>query len=160
MAHVQAAPNETSFISGPSSNRRSWAARIERALGVIVEIPVAILVAAEIAILFAGVVSRYVFHKPLVWSDELASLLFLWLSMLGAVVALRRGEHMRMTGLVNRVGPRAQAMLETLALAIPLVFLAFVMWPAIEYAYEEMPVVSPAMEISNAWRASAIPVGL
>ncbi len=29
------------------------------------------------------------------WSDELASILFLWLSMLGAVIALRRGEHMR-----------------------------------------------------------------
>jgi TRAP-type C4-dicarboxylate transport system permease small subunit len=54
-------------------------------------------VVAEIAILFAGVVSRYVFHQPLLWSDELASILFLWLAMLGAVVALRRGEHMRMT---------------------------------------------------------------
>ena len=59
----------------------------------------------EILVLFAGVVSRYVFHSPLVWSDELASILFLWLSMLGAVVALRRGEHMRMTALVNNVSP-------------------------------------------------------
>ena len=50
----------------------------------------------EIAILFAGVVSRYVFNKPLTWSDELASILFLWLAMLGAVIALRRGEHMRL----------------------------------------------------------------
>ena len=50
---------------------------------------------------FAGVVARYVFHSPLVWSDELASILFLWLAMLGAVVALRRGEHMRMTALVS-----------------------------------------------------------
>ena len=43
----------------------------------------------EIGVLFSGVVARYVFHSPLVWSDELASILFLWLSMLGAVVALR-----------------------------------------------------------------------
>ena len=34
------------------------------------------------------------------------------------------------------------------------------MWPAFDYAHEEAAVVSPAMEISNAWRASAIPVGL
>ena len=34
---------------------------------------------------------------PLIWSDELASILFLWLAMLGAVIALRRGEHMRLT---------------------------------------------------------------
>ena len=64
------------------------------------------LVAAEIVVLFAGVVARFVLHAPLVWSDELASILFLWLAMLGAVVALRRGEHMRMTALVNGRRPR------------------------------------------------------
>ena len=44
---------------------------------------------------------RYVFHQPIIWSDELASILFLWLAMLGSVVALRRGEHMRMTAFVG-----------------------------------------------------------
>ena len=136
------------------------ARKVDSGLGATVEAAAAGLVLVEIFVLLAGVISRYVFHKPLVWSDELASVLFLWLSMLGAVVALRRGEHMRMTGVVNRIGPQGAAMLETLALTIPLAFLALVMWPAFEYAYEEMPVVSPAMEISNAWRASAIPVGL
>jgi tripartite ATP-independent transporter DctM subunit len=138
----------------------SVARRVDSALGATVETAAGALVLVEICVLLAGVIARYVFHKPLVWSDELASVLFLWLSMLGAVVALRRGEHMRMTGLVNRVGPNAQAMLETLALTVPLAFLAIVMGPAFEYAHEELPVVSPAMEISNAWRASAIPVGI
>ena len=55
------------------------------------------LVAVEIVILFGGVIARYVFDPPLVWSDELASMLFLWLAMLGAVIAFRRDEHMRMT---------------------------------------------------------------
>ena len=64
-------------------------------------IPAAFLLVAEIVILFAGVVARYVLRSPLVWSDELASILFLWLAMLGAVVAFRRGEHMRMTALVG-----------------------------------------------------------
>jgi len=36
------------------------------------------------------VTSRYFFHQPLIWSDELASILFLWLAMLGAAVAFRR----------------------------------------------------------------------
>ena len=67
--------------------------RLDDALGWLTEIPAAALVVAEIAILFAGVVSRYVFNKPLTWSDELASVLFLWLAMLGAVIALRRGER-------------------------------------------------------------------
>ncbi len=59
-------------------------------LGTLVEIPAAILVVAEVVILFAGVIARYVLHQPLIWSDELASMLFLWLAMFGAAVAFRR----------------------------------------------------------------------
>ena len=43
-----------------------------------------------------------------IWSDELASILFLWLAMLGSVIAFRRGEHMRMTALVGKLAPAAR----------------------------------------------------
>src|ERR1700742_4456815 len=94
-----------------SPRRRTLAGSIEAALGMLVEIPAAILVVAEIVILFAGVVSRYVMHSPLIWSDELASILFLWLVMLGAVVAFRRAEHMRMTAIVASARPAMRAYL-------------------------------------------------
>ena len=132
---------------------------LDRALGVLSEWPAAVLVLVEVAVLLSGVVARYVFHEPIVWSDELASILFLWLSMLGAVIALRRGAHMRMTAVVTKCGPRTRAFLETFALAAALVFLVLLIHPAWEYAYEERIIVTPAMEISNAWRAAALPVG-
>ncbi|QCN98804.1 TRAP transporter large permease subunit (plasmid) [Azospirillum argentinense] len=138
----------------------SWTDRLDRGLAATVEGVAALIVLAEIAILLAGVTARYVFHAPLVWSDELASILFLWLSMLGAVVALRRGEHMRMTGLVSRVGPTTRALLETLAITAPIAFLAMILHPALDYAMEEQFIVTPALEISNAWRAAALPTGL
>ena len=89
---------------------------MEQVLIVVVEIPAALLVLAEIAILFLGVVMRYFVHEPIVWSDELASVLFIWLAMLGSVVAFQRGEHMRMTALVSRVSPERRAILETFAI--------------------------------------------
>ncbi len=133
---------------------------LDAALGGLVELAGAAIVLIEILVLFAGVVARYVFHSPLVWSDELASILFLWLSMLGAVVALRRGEHMRMTALVNHIGPARRAQLEAGALAASLAFLFLILAPAIEYAHEEHFIITPALELSNAWRAAAIPVGM
>src|SRR3979411_3491669 len=81
------------------------ATRLDGWLGRLVEVPVALLTALEVLILLAGVISRYVFRNPFVWSDELASILFLWLPLLGAVVAVRRGEHMRMSTLVARTSP-------------------------------------------------------
>src|SRR6478735_6940234 len=105
-----------------ASPRRTLVGSLEHILGTLVEIPAAILVVAEIVILFAGVVARYVLHSPLIWSDELASILFLWLAMLGSAVAFRRAEHMRMTAIVASA--------------------------------------RPAMQISNSWRAAALPVGI
>ena len=137
-----------------------WPARLERALGWLVEVPAALLVLADIGVLFAGVVSRYLLHDPLLWSDELASILFLWLAMLGSVVALRRGEHMRMTALISKMDPRRRALLEAVATAACLAFLAMVAWPSWEYASEELAITTPALEISNLWRAAALPVGL
>ena len=154
-------PDKSLAASTPPANALSaMAHRIDSGLGLLVETCAAALVLVEIMVLFAGVVARYVFHAPLVWSDELASILFLWLSMLGAVVALRRGEHMRMTALVNNVRPHIRALLDTIAITASIAFLVLVIYPATDYAYEESFIVTAAMEVNNAWRASAIPVGM
>jgi len=143
----------------PSAGAPRRLVEIEAATGTVIEIAAALLVVADIVILFAGVVSRYVFHRPLLWSDELASILFLWMAMLGAVVALRRGEHMRMTAVVGMVSPQARAFLDVLAIAAALTFLALIVYPAYEFAHDEVVITTPALEITNAWRAAALPVG-
>jgi tripartite ATP-independent transporter DctM subunit len=142
-----------------SPRRRSVAASGEALLGMLVEIPAALLVVAEIVILFAGVVWRYVLHDPLIWSDELASILFLWLAMLGAAVAFRRAEHMRMTAIVASASPTMRAYLDVVATCAALAFLLLIVWPAYDYAYEESYITTPALQISNIWRAAALPVG-
>jgi tripartite ATP-independent transporter DctM subunit len=146
-----------------SPRRRSPAASLEAALALLVEIPAALLVVAEIVILFAGVVSRYGLHSPLIWSDELASILFLWLAMLGAAVAFRRSEHMRMTALVAIIGnarPAMRAWLDLFATCAALAFLLLIVWPSYDYAYEESFITTPALQIPNIWRAAALPVGI
>src|SRR5215212_4297169 len=144
----------------PVGSRRHWAARINAALIPLVEIPAALLVVAEIVVLLSGIIGRYVFHRPLVWSDELAGILFLWLAMLGSVIAFQRGEHMRMTAIVGMLKPRARAFLDVVAIAAPLAFLLLVIHPAYEFAADEVYVTTPALEIANSWRAAALPVGI
>ncbi len=134
-------------------------ARIETGLRQAVEMPTALLVLIEIFVLLAGVVSRFVFHHPFVWSDELASILFLWLAMLGAVVALQRMQHMRLTAVVSRLAPKVQAYAEILAVAVPACFLAVLLPHAWEYAADEFYIETPALGLPNIVRAAAIPMG-
>src|SRR3981189_2882416 len=158
MAHAeltQAAAGEAM-----SPRPRSIAAALEATLGTLVEIPAALLVIAEIVILFAGVVARYGLRSPLIWSDELASILFLWLAMLGAAVAFRRSEHMRMTAVVAGAAPAMRAYLDVVATSGAAAFLLLIAWPAYEYAYEESFITTPALQIPNIWRAAALPVGI
>ena len=81
--------------------------------------------------------------------------------MLGAVIALRRGEHMRMTGLVSRVGPAARARcwrrLRSRRRS------RSCCWSCARRSTtrrRKLVIVTPALEISNAWRAAALPVGI
>src|SRR5438876_12120716 len=113
-------------IPGTEIFRRSFAERLDGAIGSTVQAASAILVLAEIVILFVGILARYVFHRPLVWSDELASILFLWLAVLGSALAFRRGENLRMTTLVNKLPPAAQRMFAAVAFAARLAFLAMI----------------------------------
>src|SRR3954464_7889993 len=99
-------------------------------LGVLVEIPAALLVVAEIIILFAGVVARYALHQPLIWSDELASILFLWLAMLGTAHAFCLDGHMRMPAVVASARPAMRAYLDLVATSAALAFLILIAWPA------------------------------
>ena len=46
--------------------RRGALGHIENALGWLVEVPAAVLVVADIGVLFAGVVARFALHSPLV----------------------------------------------------------------------------------------------
>ncbi len=163
MVQIEFTPNtrgEMAHGEAASPRRRTLAGSIDAVLGTLVEIPAAILVVAEIVILFAGVVSRYVMHSPLIWSDELASILFLWLAMFGAVVAFRRAEHMRMTAVVAAASPAMRAFLDVVATCAALAFLLLVIWPAYDYAYEESFITTPALQIPNTWRAAALPVGI
>ena len=149
---------EPAEAAGPSIHRR-WAEAADGVLGHLVEIPAALLVVVEIGVLLAGVTSRYLLHNPLVWSDELASMLFLWLAMFGAVVALRRGEHMRMTAFMGKASVSTRAFLDVLAIVAALTFLLLIAAPSYEFAAGEAVITTPALDISNAWRAAALPVG-
>ncbi len=160
MAHAGLSQAQGGEEALESPRRRSVASSLDASLGMLVEIPAALLVVAEIVILFAGVVARYGLHRPLIWSDELASILFLWLAMLGAVVAFRRGEHMRMTAVVASAKPATRAYLDVVATCAALAFLLLVAWPACEYAFEESFITTPALQISNIWRAAALPAGI
>jgi len=138
---------------------RHLAGKIDGAIGALCEVTGAALVLAETCILFAGVVSRYVFSRALMWTDELANFLFLWLAMLGMVVALRRNEHMRLMTLVNSLSPKRGQWLSTVGALIVIVFVLEILLPAAQYLEVQRSTELITLPLSDGYRVVAILVG-
>lgn len=110
----------------------------------------AVFVVAEVVLLLVGVVSRYVFDAPIIWANELAAMIFLWLVSLGAVIALNKGEHMRMTIVVNRMPVFIKRFAERAAGLIVAVVGAVLLVPGISYMYSQAAITTPTLHISGA----------
>jgi TRAP-type transport system small permease protein len=84
----------------------------------------AVILAAMIVLVFTNVVMRYGFSSGIRQSVELARMWFVWVVMLGAAVALRRGEHLALTEFSESLFPRAVPFLQRLCWMIVLVAVA------------------------------------
>ncbi|ALM84150.1 TRAP transporter large permease subunit [Bordetella sp. N] len=137
-----------------------WLEKVDTSLGRIVDLAAASLIVAEVCLLFAGVVARYALHSPIVWSDELAGSLFLWLGMLGAAIALRRGEHLAFSALSRNARPAVQVMLRATVMAVVLGTLCLLLKPAREYVEDESFAVLPNLGVPASWRVFGIELGV
>jgi tripartite ATP-independent transporter DctM subunit len=147
-------------MQAPSSGVARFGRTLEEIIKWGTEVPAAVLVVAEVLILLANVTYRYALDNPISWGDELASLLFIWLAMLGSVIALQRGEHMRLTTFVAKLSPGWQRWTETFAGVVVTTFMVLLLQPSWEYAIEEWAITTPALEIPHTFRVSAIGVGI
>ncbi len=93
-----------------------------------------VMLALTGVILYA-VVARYFFNAAPSWSEELPRVAFLWVTYLAIAVAVKRGQSLRVTFILDRLPPRARLWLEMFMHASIFVMLAFLVWhniPVIE----------------------------
>lgn len=125
-----------------------------------VEALAAVLLVVVVGLLLAGALSRYLLALPIIWGDEVASICFIWLAMLGSVIAIDRNEHLRLTLFLGLLPRDARRFVDTLALLLVAALLLALAYPAYDYASEESFITLPALGIPGSVRAAALPVGI
>ena len=75
-------------------------------LDLFMRILAATLVAATVVITCAAVYYRYVLNSALLWPEEIAGYLLVWISFIGAYLALRREGHLSFDLILNRLPER------------------------------------------------------
>ena len=112
-----------------------------------------------VTLLFSGV-ACYVFSYPVWWIDEVASIAFLWVAMLGSALAVDRSEHLRLNVFVEMLPDRLQSFVKTFALLVMASFLLFLLQPSAAYVKSEWMIRTPDLNLPNGFRVSAIGVGM
>lgn len=102
---------------------------------------------------------RFVVYRPVPWSEELARYLMIWMGMLGSVIALRKGRHIGVTFLVDKLPARAHKFIVNLVRLIIIGFMAIIGWEGLGLAIFNATQLSAAMEIPMTIPYLAIPVG-
>lgn len=120
----------------------------------------AALMVGIVVLLLAAVLSRYMFANSIVWIDEVVSTSFIWLTMIGAGLAMHRNEHLRLSLVVDKLPTRVQPYVHAFALTVVVAFLVGLLPSAVEYAQEEWFIKSPALDLPNTYRVASIPFGL
>ena len=72
------------------------------------KVTVALCLAVMVVLVFGNVVLRYVFNSGIATSEELSRWLLVWLTFLGAIVALRQHAHLGVDTLIRMLPPRGR----------------------------------------------------
>lgn len=117
------------------------------------------LMASMATLVFANVISRYVFSASMIWAEELTQYQMIWITYLGAGLALREGRHVAVDLLDQALAPRWQRALRAAMGALILAFLATLAVLGARMAHFAWDQETPALQISAGIPYLAIPVG-
>lgn len=107
--------------------------------------------AVMVALVFGNVVMRYAFNSGIALSDELSRWLFVWMTFMGAIVALRERSHLGTDFLVSRLGVTGKKV----CLGTGYLLMLFVCWLLFKGSLDQVRInletTSAVMEVPVAW---------
>ncbi len=132
---------------------------LERAFVRVNEALVVVLMMVMTSLVLLNVVTRYGFQFSLTWAEELSRFMMIWVTYIGAGLALRQGNHVAFEYVQSLMPPRVVPWLRAaIALGI-LLFLAFLAYYGWEFSQLTMRQRSAVLGIQRGVVGLAIPLG-
>lgn len=118
-----------------------------------------LIVAALAVILICAVFWRYVLNSAISWSEEGSKYLMVWLTFLGAPIALRHFAHINIDLLINALPARLQQVLRFFISLIIVFTMAILLWKGVGFAQLGARQVASSFNFSMFYMYVAVPIG-
>ena len=125
--------------------------KLLHSLGRLIDVVLAVALAVMVILVFGNVVLRYGFNSGITTSEELSRWLFVWLTFLGAIVAMKDGAHLGSDALVSRLPRRGKQVLFVTSQLLMLYVCWLLYRGASDLVRINMDATSAVMEVSMAW---------
>lgn len=109
------------------------------------------LLAIMVALVFANVVLRYAFNSGITVSEELSRWLFVWLTFLASIYALRENQHLGTDALLARLGRKGRLACLLFGYALMLWMCWLLFSGSLEQTRLNWNVTAPSSGLSVAW---------
>lgn len=133
--------------------------RIERGLVAVNRLVLIVLLLAMACIIFANVVLRYSTGDSIIWAEEVARHMMIWVAFLGAGLALRFGGHVAIENLHRAVSTRMARVLRTVVVVGLSLFFIFMTIASSDYVWRTRFQSTAATDIPISFIYAAMPVG-
>lgn len=124
----------------------------------IAEIGITIIISIMAVVMLAEVIFRYALLLPLFWTEEFARYCLVWSSLLGAGVALKRGEHIAVIFFADKLPKGIQMGTALFVQILIAALLGVIFWGGLYLVIITRHQLSPAMRIPMSWPYVAVPV--
>jgi len=137
---------------------RSFIVRLDRWVGRLEAVLLAAMVTAITAVTFAQVFTRYVTEDPLIWTEEVARYLFVWITLIGGAAAVRTNGHFGLD-ILRRMFPALRVPLGAVTMLVVFFFFVLLFYTGILETKQAATQMSPALQVTMYWAFLAIPIG-
>jgi TRAP-type C4-dicarboxylate transport system permease small subunit len=135
--------------------------RFQEGLTAVLEFLALVCMAVMTVLIVAQVILRYVFNDPLTWSEELARIVFIYMTFIGIGAAYGRRRHMFVDAIVILLPMKIQKAIQSLVVGVGSVFFLVVMVVTIRMIVDlfRSELNTPALEFPMGLVYLIIPLG-
>lgn len=133
--------------------------KIIRKMELVERVAASVIFCSMMIVVTAQILMRYVFNHPLLWSEEFARYVYVWLVFIGSAYGVTQEKHVAVTILTDRLPEPVRNALKLVCNLLVIAALLYMLPHSVKYLGRQHGLRSGCMQLPMSLVFAAVPVG-